>query len=188
MSSLDSAINSLSAATLEDVYKKLSRRALSARDEMRLSRLLTLLWGAVCIGFAFQVGSIAPTILEGINKIGSAFYGPVFAVFLLGLVNRRVRPAGAIAGLALGVSLNLGLWLFVPSVSWLWWNAFGFLLAAAVMLLHGTRAADGGVAPEKAPVFEWAAEKKIWKRMYLLLGIYAAGIVLLLTLLPTILG
>jgi SSS family solute:Na+ symporter len=188
MSSLDSAINSLSAATLEDVYKKLSRQTLSARDEMRLSKLLTLLWGAVCIGFAFQVGNIAPTILESINKIGSAFYGPVFAVFLLGLVSRRVRPTGAVVGLIVGVTLNLGLWIFVPSVSWLWWNAFGFLLTATVMLLLGNGSGTFREMPEKNRILERSVEKPIWKRMYLLLGIYAAGILLLLTLMPAILG
>lgn len=185
MSSLDSAINSLSAATLEDIYKKLRSRPLTEREEMRLSKRLTFLWGTVCIAFAFEVGSIAPTILEGINKIGSAFYGPVFAVFLMGLLSRRVRAAGAIAGLLGGVALNLYLWRFVPTVSWLWWNVFGFIAAAAIMLLQGM---GRGSAAWRRPPLERPAERPIWKRAYLLLGFYAVGIVALLVFLPAILG
>jgi SSS family solute:Na+ symporter len=186
MSSLDSAINSLSAATLEDVYKKLVRGPLSGSTELRLSRLFTLLWGLLCIGFAFQVGHIAPTVLESINKIGSAFYGPVFAVFLIGLVSRRARAGGAIAGLLAGVGVNLGLWLFVPSVSWLWWNAFGFLVTATVMLL--TRGGQLSAPVWDAPMAGLRDGRGIWKRANLLLGIYALGLLLILVLLPGLMG
>ncbi len=181
MSSLDSAINSLSAATLEDIYKKLARKPLSPAKELKLSRFFTLLWGLFCVGFAFRVGSISPTILESINKIGSAFYGPIFAVFLLGITTRRARPLGAIIGLVAGVGLNLGLWLFAPSVSWLWWNAFGFFTSAAIVLVLGKSDSERG------PVFEVPAEKQVWKRSYVALALYAAALIVLLAFLPTLL-
>ena len=187
MSSLDSAINSLSAASLEDVYKKLSRRSLTERREMGLSKLLTLGWGMFCIGFAFKVGDISPTILESINKIGSAFYGPIFAVFLAGLLSRRARPPGALAGLAGGVGLNLGLWLFAPGVSWLWWNAFGFAVSALLILLLGDRTAGVGIGAGKLP-FTIPREKRVWIRSYPLLAVYSILLVLLLWKLPSVLG
>jgi len=182
MSSLDSSINSLSAATLEDVYKKLVKKPLSPAKEMRLSKLLTLAWGIVCIGFAFQVGNISPTILESINKIGSAFYGPIFAVFLIGIVTRRARPLGAILGITVGVGLNLCLWVFAPLVSWLWWNAFGFFTTSAIILLLG-RTPSGD-----QPLFKVPKEKRIWRVSYLLLVIYAVFLIAFLTLLPRIYG
>lgn len=54
-----------------------------------------------------------------INQIGSAFYGPVLAVFVLTVATTRVRDEHAILGFAGGLIGNLMLaWLF-PSVSWL---------------------------------------------------------------------
>lgn len=187
MSSLDSAINSLSAASLEDVYKKLSSRVMTDRQEMRLSKVLTLGWGVFCIGFAFQVGRISPTVIESINKIGSAFYGPIFAVFLLGLLTGRARPGGAVAGLAGGVGLNLCLWLFAPQVSWLWWNAFGFMAAATIILMDGylLGGREGG---DRYILLEYPPEKKIWKGSYIVLLLYTAALVLFLWKLPVIFG
>jgi SSS family solute:Na+ symporter len=37
-------------------------------------------------------------------------------------------------GLGTGVGFNLILWLGFPNVYWMWWNAFGFLVTAAVSL------------------------------------------------------
>ena len=187
MSSLDSAINSLSAASMEDVYKKLRRTPLTDRQEMRLSKLFTLGWGIICIGFAFQVGEISPTVIESINKIGSAFYGPVFAVFLVGLLSRRGRPFGAIVGLVGGVGLNLCLWIFAPGISYLWWNAFGFVVSVALILLLDRRMWDRELRPQKYP-FVIPSEKRVWKRSYLLLAIYAGGMILLLWALPALYG
>ncbi len=185
MSSLDSAINSLSAATLEDVWKKLRPGRLDPRRELLLSKGLTLFWGAACILFAFQVEHVAPTVLEAINKIGSAFYGPVFAVFLVGFTSRRPGSLHAIAGLAAGVGLNLFCWAALPTVSWLWWNVFGFLMSAGVMVVGArwSRSAAGTSAgvPRPPPV------GRIWRLACVALGLYALLLVLLLVALPRLL-
>ncbi len=216
MSSLDSAINSLSAATLEDVWKKLRPEPLPPERELLLSKGLTLFWGVVCIAFAFQVEHLAPTVLESINKIGSAFYGPVFAVFLVGLTDRRPRPPHALCGLVAGVGLNLTLWRSVPTVSWLWWNAFGFGLAAAVMvvggLLAGVPAAASAGSSDPAAASAGSSDPDaasagpsgrtttagglplpppagpVWRRASMVLAVYAVGLVLLLIALPRLLA
>ncbi|MGD9346024.1 MAG: sodium/solute symporter, partial [Candidatus Aminicenantes bacterium] len=76
MSTLDSSINSLSAASVEDIFKKLRKKAMTPQQETHISKMFTLFWGLFCIGFAFLVGNISATIIEAINKIGSIFYGP----------------------------------------------------------------------------------------------------------------
>jgi SSS family transporter len=177
MSSLDSSINSLSAATVEDIYKKVRKSKIEPGQEMRLSKLFTLFWGVFCIGFAFFVGDISPTIIESINKIGSAFYGPVFAVFLAGIISSKAKPVPAIAGLASGVAVNLYLWLFVPSVSWLWWNAIGFVIAIAVIYLGSLF-----LQPAYRTSFkiEIPLENKIWKISYAALIMYAVCLIIFL--------
>ena len=136
MSSLDSAINSLSAATLKDLL--LNSSTLNAVIQKRFifySRLTVLFWGSLCTLFAYLVGNISSTVIEGINKIGSVFFGPLLAVFALGIVTRSARSAGVIVGLFSGILCNIFLWAFSPDVSWLWWNVTGCILAFAVGMI-----------------------------------------------------
>jgi hypothetical protein len=77
-------------------------------------------------------------VLVLVNQVGSAFYGPVLAVFVLGIVTRGVTGRAAVSGLAAGLVANFALARFAPGVSWLWWNPAGFLVAsAAAVLLSG---------------------------------------------------
>jgi solute carrier family 5 (sodium-dependent multivitamin transporter), member 6 len=131
MSSLSSAINSLAAVTVEDFINR--GRQLEGKIYMRYSRLAALFWGIVCIVLAAYAGEIADTVIEAINKIGSVFYGPILATFLLAVMTRRTHALGVNIGLAVGVLVNIYLWLYVPEVFWFWWNAIG----AVITLLLG---------------------------------------------------
>jgi SSS family solute:Na+ symporter len=155
MSSIDSALNSLSAATVEE----LAGRGI-VTDERRLfllSKLTTFGWGAFAVLFSFQVERIAPTILEAINKIGSMANGPLLALFVVALVTPATQPAAgkprqaaALRGFAAGMAVNFCLWQFLPEVSWLWWNLTGFLAAlliAGIRLPAGWRTSLGQPAP-----------------------------------------
>jgi Na+/proline symporter len=149
MSSLDSALNSLSAATWQDFLTRWrpGLAALPDRVQVRISRCLTIGWGAISTGFALAMIGGSETVLEMVNKIGSAFYGPVLAVFLLGMLTRRAGQAGALAGLAAGVGLNLYLWqAHSADVSWMWWNVAGFGAAVIVGGLVGLTAPAGASA------------------------------------------
>ncbi|WP_089724261.1 sodium:solute symporter family transporter [Candidatus Thiosymbion oneisti] len=130
MSSLDSALNSLSAATMRDFVER--GRTLAERRILLLSKVTTVFWGLVITGFAFMVGGISDTIIESINKIGSAFYGPILAAFLVGVLSRKATAVGMFAGIISGVAFNLYLWIFLPDVFWMWWNFTGLLVAVAV--------------------------------------------------------
>ena len=73
MSSLDSSLNSLSAATLQDFVEKLHRP--SPERLMTLGKITTVVWGVIITAFAllFCVAKPADTVIEGINMIGSLF-------------------------------------------------------------------------------------------------------------------
>jgi SSS family solute:Na+ symporter len=139
MSSLDSALNSLSAATMRDF---LAPKIDSSRL-LLYSKMTTVGWGILITAFAFLVEHISATILESVNKIGSAFYGPILATFLVGVLIKKVTPQGVLLGLPAGVGLNLFLWIATPGVHWMWWNFFGFAVTALVAvgwsLLSGSR-------------------------------------------------
>ncbi len=149
MSSIDSALNSLSAATIEDIVDR--RGAMAEGTLFRASKLATLGWGLFAVVFSFQVERIAPTVLEAINKIGSMANGPLLALFVIALVSggdaeaRRRLEGRALIGFLVGLGANGAVALLLPNVSWLWWNLIGFAVALSVAgawpLLAGARGA-----------------------------------------------
>jgi Na+/proline symporter len=153
MSSLDSALNALSAATSRD-FLETPDRPLS----IRANRLVTLAWGIAVTAIAFIAGGIADTVVEAINKIGSAFYGPVLAAFSAGILLPRVTATGIKFGVAAGVLLNLALWLGMPGLNWMWWNAAGLLVAITVAVLTSMAA-----TPARVPISVSAELRQQWR-------------------------
>lgn len=131
MSSVSSAINSLSAVSVED-YVRLSGKPLSEKQYLNLARWAGLFWGTVTLCLSFFAGDIAPTVIEAINKVGSVFYGPILACFVIGIWIKRIRAPQMNIGLIFGVISNVCLALFADNVFWFWWNLSGFVLTLSV--------------------------------------------------------
>jgi SSS family solute:Na+ symporter len=141
MSSIDSAMNSLAAVTLEDVFE-----IPPERQGIWLSRLTSLAWGTFAIVAGLQVAGGDRGVLEVVNQFGSAFYGPLLGVFLLGVFARSVTGGAALAGLVAGLAGNLALARWAPGMSWLWWNPIG-LGATMGVALGISRSAVGFTMP-----------------------------------------
>jgi SSS family solute:Na+ symporter len=170
MSSLDSLLNSLSAATLRDfVEPRLGERASPAR-RLRAARVVTVAWGVLIVLFALSVGDIASSVVEGINRIGALFYGPLLAAFGCGILDRRARGPAVLAGVAAGLGLNLVLsYGLGPQLFWMWWNLSGLLAAVAVTwglsrLLPppAPEALQGTTLSAAALRQAWAAQRGTW--------------------------
>ncbi|MEO0573262.1 MAG: sodium:solute symporter [Bacteroidota bacterium] len=131
MSTLSSAVNSLSAVTMEDFVKRY-KKGLSDKQYVSYSRLLSIFWGLVCLFFAIFAGNIEGTVIEVINKVGSVFYGPILAAFVLAILTKKTHALGANIGIIVGVLFNMYLWLYVPEVFWFWWNAIGCVVTMIV--------------------------------------------------------
>ncbi len=151
MSSLDSALNALSAVTHRDILGDWLRRPMAR--PLLISRLTTLAWGVFVGAFALLVEHISPTAIEAINKVGSAFYGPVLAIFLLALRGARCTEPRAIAALASGVGTNLACWVLLPQLHWMWWNALGWGITTLLGWQPGGRS-DADRTP--MPAWFWA--------------------------------
>ena len=179
MSSLDSTINSLSATTTQDILKGLFKWEMTEKQELWASKGLTVFWGTLCVVFSFFVGGIAKSIIVSINKIGSLANGPILAVFMLGVLTRRTSGVGAVLGLVMGLAFNAALWVFVPQVSWLWWNVIGFVVAfvigwgASWIKPHDRE--TKGVVWERGKGKELGFERN-WTPYYWVLGAWAAAI------------
>jgi SSS family solute:Na+ symporter len=129
MSSIDSALNSLAAVTLDDVFG-----VDPARQSVWWGRATSLSWGLFAVVSGMFFARSGAGILELVNMVGSAFYGPVLAVFVLGVLAPGVTGTAALVGLGAGLAGNLALASFAPAVPWLWWNPAGFLVAMTAAL------------------------------------------------------
>ena len=106
--------------------------------EVMLARGVSIFWGITILIMSLFAGSIAPTVIEAINKVGSALYGPILGVFLIGMLSRRVGGLGASVGLLAGLIFNLYLWKAQPQIFWMWWNFIGLVVTSLVALVIGT--------------------------------------------------
>ncbi|MFT4532916.1 MAG: SSS family transporter [Saprospiraceae bacterium] len=160
MSSLSSAINSLSAATVEDFFNR--DKQLSAEKYMKISKLSAIFWGVICILLAFFTGDIAKTVIEAINKVGSVFYGPILATFIAAIGISKINSKGVNIGILAGVATNVYLWLFVPDVFWFWWNAVGAIVTLLVGYIASIIFSDKDKKTSfSKPILEWDKSKLI---------------------------
>jgi SSS family solute:Na+ symporter len=182
MSSLDSAINSLSAVTMQDIYKTYIRPDASERHYLAVSKILTLCWGVFCIAAALAFAAVGAatrqTTIVLINAVGSLLYGPILAAFIIGVTAKRVRAFGMIIGVLLGITVNIVLWR-ATDLSWLWWNLTGFAVSTATALLISSRtpgrpAHAGAAVPTGFP----PAEPR-WRLSYTFVAIYFFVIILI---------
>ena len=187
MSSLSSAINSLSAVTVEGYLKALYRAGAAAGASggepeatadpnpgpatepvavatdgrpslVLLSRVSSLVWGVVILLVASLVGGANETLIVVIAQIGSISFGPILALFVLAILLPRARAGAANLGLLAGIALNLFLWLVVgEQLFWIWWNVTGFALSLAVGYLGSRLYPDTGRAEELDLRPDWAA-------------------------------
>ncbi len=146
MSSLSSVVNSLSAVSLED-FLRLTGKEIQKDRYVFWSRVTVFFWGIVIVITSIYAGDIAPTVIEAINKIGSVFYGPILAIFLLAILFNKVHSLGANVGLVTGVGVNIYLWLFQSQIFWLWWNFIGCIVTLSVALIISAARHEESTAP-----------------------------------------
>jgi sodium-dependent multivitamin transporter 6 len=177
MSSLDSGLNSLSAVTMRDIYQKYVKTEANSSHYLRVSKILTLLWGIFCVVVALAFINFSEatrhTTIVLINAVGSVLYGPILATFLLGMLSKRIGARSIKISFFLGIVLNIILGIFT-SVSWLWWNLTGFLSVCLFALLLSSF--DYYKQSKKISELIYLGDdeptKLKWRRYYCLVGLY----------------
>lgn len=163
MSSLDSALNSLSAVTVRDFYARFIRREADERHYLKASRWATVFWGLYATLFAFFAGNLGP-VIEAVNRIGSWFYGALLGVFLLAILSHRSNGRGAVAGMVLGMA---AVWaVSYTQISWLYNNLVGL----SVSLVTGYLISLSAPAPSRAQLADVAIDERAPDMQALLQG------------------
>ncbi len=130
VSSISSELNSLSTATVIDVYRRHVKTAATDRHYLAVSKFATGFWGLFACGFALYAANLG-SLIEVVNRVGSYFYGSLLGVFVLAVGVRRATARGAFWGLIAGM-LVVAAVAYTTSVSFLWFNVIG---ASAVVVV-----------------------------------------------------
>jgi solute:Na+ symporter, SSS family len=137
LSSIDSAINSMTSVAMIDFVNRLYLRPangeeLSDHDQRRqvsISRVLTVLLGLLGTALSCYVGQFG-TIFEIANKIINAFTGPLLGIFLLGMFTRRANGPGVFLGGLFGTAFTLYVVHLANYnlISFIWPSTFGLIM------------------------------------------------------------
>jgi SSS family transporter len=116
LSSIDSAINSLSTVAMSDFYNRLflgrpmedagELSEADQRQQVRVSRVITCIIGVLGVALACNVSRLG-TVFEIANKLVNGFTGPILGIFLLGMFTRRANERGVFVGGIVGTLASL---------------------------------------------------------------------------------
>ncbi|MFI4910295.1 MAG: sodium/solute symporter [Sedimentisphaeraceae bacterium JB056] len=94
MSTIDSGMNSLSAVFVKDIYITHFNPQSTTEQEMKISRITTIVWGIIFIAFGITVGNLSENIVSSVFEIAGiwgALFGIPAGAFLLGVTTKRAH-------------------------------------------------------------------------------------------------
>jgi SSS family transporter len=126
-------LNSLSAATVIDFYRRQYRPGASDAHYLGVSKVATAAWGLFASAVAVWAADLG-SLIEVVNRFGSFFYGSILGVFVLAVAFPKATGTGAFVGLVAGMGSVAWAATFT-TVAFLWHNVIGTIAVVAVGLL-----------------------------------------------------
>ncbi|HUH46065.1 MAG TPA: hypothetical protein VLZ54_02830, partial [Arenibacter sp.] len=126
MSSTSSELNALGTITALDIYKRNKKEDFSPKHYVKITKLFTLLWGAIAILIAC-VANLFDNLIQLVNIIGSIFYGNVLGIFLIAFFFKFIKGNAVFVAAIITQCIVIIGWTF-DWMSYLWLNAFGCCL------------------------------------------------------------
>jgi Na+/proline symporter len=133
MSATASELTALGSTTTVDLYKRLVVGRASPRHDLFVSKLFTVLWGLVAVGFASFAGLIE-NLIQAVNILGSIFYGTVLGLFVVGFFLRRVTATPVLLAALVAQAVVIVLF-FASDLGFLWYNVLGCGIVVALSVL-----------------------------------------------------
>ncbi len=140
-----SSLNSQAATTIADFYVPMTGGKKSDAHYLKMSKLLTAVWGMVQItAGTFAALYLTRSMVDQVLDIQSFTNGVILGIFFLGTFTRRVRSTAAIVGILLGAAVMIYVKFRTP-ISWQWYVLIGsvttFALGYTASVLLGEREA-----------------------------------------------
>ncbi len=119
MSSLDSSMNSVSAAFTTDFYQRFGKD-ISQAKALATARVVTVVIGVLSMAFALWMASQPDikSLWDEFSKYIGLFGGGLGGVFLLGIATRRASGAGALVGIIASGILQYLIKQYFPLHPW----------------------------------------------------------------------
>jgi Na+/pantothenate symporter len=155
---------------------------------MKYSKSFVLFWGVACIAAAYLFGGSESTVIEIINLVGSLFYGPILATFVLAILSKRVNYAGMNAGIIVALGINLLIKFSFDNIFWIWYNFTGMVIAVVVAYVVSIVFESKVKQKEKTNLkldFKWS---DLLKKEVLILGVFFVFMIIFCVYLPEIFG
>jgi SSS family transporter len=127
MSNASGSLNSLAASSVLD-FSKLRGHSADPVKFLRLSRRMTLVWGAILMCFGFI--KWGPLLETGLT-VASLPFGSLLGLFLLGTLDRRANATGALTGMFLGLATILSVWRYTH-IAFTWYVLIGAVVTFVV--------------------------------------------------------
>ncbi|XP_055948477.1 putative sodium-dependent multivitamin transporter [Argiope bruennichi] len=106
LSTISSALNSLSTVTVIDFIKPMCKtEKLSDTRVVYIAKALSILFGILCICFAFAVAKVDSLVAVNNALIGIT-EGPMLAIYLVGILSRKGTQKCILFGLIVGFSMT----------------------------------------------------------------------------------
>jgi SSS family transporter len=137
---MTSSLNSCATVAVNDLY--LPGREVSPERQLRLTRILTAVFGAVQIAVGIAGQWLRSSIVSSVLGIAAFTTGIVLGLFFLGMYTRRVGQTAALAGLVAGLAGMTWIYFATP-LAWPWYALAGSLLTVAAGLVASLRFREG---------------------------------------------
>lgn len=148
MSSTAGQISSLASTTVIDYYKRSINKNASDKHYVNASKISTLIWGCITVGFAVSA-PLFDNLIQAVNIIGSLFYGTILGVFIVAFFFKFVKGRAVFFAAILSeatiillfsvdkITSFLGLqpWGVVSKIAYLWYNPLGVILVVGFSCL-----------------------------------------------------
>jgi solute:Na+ symporter, SSS family len=143
MGTLAGSLNSAASTIVNDLYRPFTGRK-DERHLMRVSRVMTVVWGVVLTAVAFGARLLKDNVVNNALAIAGLVSGILLGLFLLGILTRRVGQTAALVGVLAGASAVIYA-KFGTALAWPWFALVGSSTVFAVGL-----AASLVVPPDRA--------------------------------------
>lgn len=110
LSTISSGLNSLAAVIIEDIYKGLLGRKISDERQGLVSKIFSIILGAVVMLLTFVVSYLGSVLNAALSLFG-VLSGPIMGVFFLGFFFPQANRRGGLIGFI--ASLVFQLWIFL---------------------------------------------------------------------------
>jgi SSS family transporter len=146
MSSLSSGINSISSVVMSDMVDRLR---LTTSDRNKLIAAMGTALGAGLVGLGAALGvdasmrALGWNLVEMVERINHLFVAPLGALFVAGLVFRRVGSVAALLGFAAGVATSVlvsfarEIFVLEQGLSFMWIIPISFMVSLLVSYTAG---------------------------------------------------